>query len=64
MSHQINDMVKENLSERFGDMTLNQFEDWLESRKYVSTDAYTVYKRLIYLRMKWVQEKFDSLPDS
>ena len=64
MSHQINDMVKENLSERFGDMTLNQFEDWLESRKDVSTDAYTVYKRLIYLRMKWVQEKFDSLPDS
>ena len=64
MSHPINDMVKENLSERFGDMTLNQFEDWLESRKDVSTDAYTVYNRLIYLRQKWVQEKFDSLPDS
>ena len=49
MSHPINDMVKESLSERFGDMTLNQFEDWLESRKDVSIDAYTVYNRLIYL---------------
>ena len=64
MSHPINDMVKESLYERFHDMTLLQFVAWLETHKDTDDVAQRVYFSLNSLTNKWVQEKFDSYPDS
>ena len=64
MSHPINDMVKESLYERFHDMTLLQFVAWLETHKDTDAVAQRVYFCLDSLTNKWVQEMFDSYPDS
>ena len=64
MSHQMNDKVFDTINDKWFMLGLDEFKDWLKTHKQTDDVAQRVYFRLDSLTNKWVQEKFDSYPDS
>ena len=62
MSHPMNDKVFDFINDRWLEMSVEDFKDWL--RTHIETDdvADRVYIGLTYLEEKWKQEKLDSYP--
>ena len=56
MSHPIND--------RWLEMSVEDFKDWLKTHREKDEIADRVYIGLTYLENKWKQERFDSYHDS
>ena len=64
MSHQMNDKVFDFINDRWLEMSVEDFKDWLKTHRETDEVADRVYIGLTYLENKWKQERFDSYPDS
>ena len=62
MSHQMNDKVFDFINDRWLEMSVEDFKDWLETHRKTDEVADRVYIGLTYLEEKWKQEKLDSYP--
>ena len=64
MSHPMNDKVFDFINDRWFEMSVDDFKDWLRTHRETDEVADRVYIGLTYLEHKWKQEMFDSYPDS
>ena len=64
MSHQMNDKVFDFINDRWFEMSVDDFKDWLKTHRETDMVAKVVHDNLDSLANKWVQEMFDSYPDS
>ena len=64
MSHPMNDKVFDFVNDRWLEMSVDDFKDWLRTHRETDEIANRVYLGLDYLEEKWKQEMFDSYPDS
>jgi len=62
MSHQMNDKVFDFINDRWLEMSVEDFKDWLKTHRKTDEVADRVYIGLTYLEEKWKQEKLDSYP--
>ena len=62
MSHQMNDKVFDFINDRWLEMSVEDFKDWLKTHSKTDEVADRVYIGLTYLEEKWKQEKLDSYP--
>ena len=62
MSHQMNDKVFDFINDRWLEMSVEDFKDWLKTHKEKDEIADRVYIGLTNLEEKWKQEKLDSYP--
>ena len=62
MSHPMNDKVFDFIHDRWFEMNVDDFKDWLKTHKETDDVADRVYLALDYLEEKWKQEKLDSYP--
>ena len=62
MSHQMNDKVFDFINDRWLEMSVEDFKDWLETHRKTDEVADRVYIGLTNLEEKWKQEKLDSYP--
>ena len=60
----MNDKIFDTINDEWTDMTVEDLKDWLETHKDTDDVAQRVYFSLDSLTNKWVQEMFDSYPDS
>ena len=63
MSHQMNDKVFDFINDRWFEMSVDDFKDWLKTHRETDMVAKVVHDNLNNLEQKWKQEKFDSYPD-
>ena len=62
MSHEMRDKVFDLINDRWLEMSVEDFKDWLETHRKTDEVADRVYIGLTYLEEKWKQEKLDSYP--
>ena len=62
MSHQVNDKVFDFINDRWLEMSVEDFKDWLKTHREKDEGADRVYIGLTNLEEKWKQEKLDSYP--
>ena len=62
MSHQMNDKVFDFINDRWLEMSVEDFRDWLKTHREKDEVADRVYIGLTNLEEKWKQEKLDSYP--
>jgi erythromycin esterase-like protein len=62
MSHPMNDNVFDFINDRWFEMSVDDFKDWLRTHRETDEIADRVYLGLDYLEEKWKQEKLDSYP--
>jgi len=62
MSHPMNDNVFDFVNDRWSEMSVDDFKDWLRTHRETDEIADRVYLGLDYLEEKWKQEKLDSYP--
>ena len=62
MSHQMNDKVFDFINDRWFEMSVDDFKDWLKTHRQRDDVADRVYLAFDYLEEKWKQEKLDSYP--
>ena len=62
MSHQVNDKVFDFINDRWLEMSVEDFKDWLKTHREKDEVADRVYIGLTNLEEKWKQEKLDSYP--
>ena len=62
MSHRMNDKVFDFINDRWFEMNVDDFKDWLKTHRQRDDVADRVYLALDYLEEKWKQEKLDSYP--
>ena len=62
MSHPMNDKVFDFINDRWFEMNVDDFKDWLKTHRQRDDVADRVYLALDYLEEKWKQEKLDSYP--
>ena len=62
MSHQVNDKVFDFINDRWLEMSVEDFKDWLKTHREKDEVADRVYIGLANLEEKWKQEKLDSYP--
>jgi erythromycin esterase-like protein len=62
MSHPMNDKVFDFINDRWFEMSVDDFKDWLRTHRETDEIADRVYLGLDYLEEKWKQEKLDSYP--
>ena len=62
MSHQMNDKVFDFINDRWLEMSVEDFKDWLKTHREKDEIADRVYIGLTNLEEKWKQEKLDSYP--
>ena len=62
MSHQMNDKVFDFINDRWLEMSVEDFKDWLKTHREKDEVADRVYIGLTNLEEKWNQEKLDSYP--
>ena len=62
MSHRMNDKVFDFINDRWFEMSVDDFKDWLRTHRETDEIADRVYLGLDYLEEKWKQEKLDSYP--
>ncbi len=62
MSHQMNDKVFDFINDRWLEMSVEDFKDWLKTHREKDEVADRVYIGLTNLEEKWKQEKLDSYP--
>ena len=63
MSHRMNDKVFDFINDRWFEMSVDDFKDWLRTHRETDEIADRVYLGLDYLEEKWKQEKLDSYPN-
>jgi len=62
MSHRMNDKVFDFINDRWLEMSVEDFKDWLKTHRKTDEVADRVYIGLTNLEEKWKQEKLDSYP--
>ena len=62
MSHQMNDKVFDFINDRWLEMSVEDFKDWLKTHREKDEVADRIYIGLTNLEEKWKQEKLDSYP--
>ncbi len=62
MSHEMRDKVFDLINDRWLEMSVEDFKDWLETHRKTNEVADRVYIGLTNLEEKWKQEKLDSYP--
>jgi erythromycin esterase-like protein len=62
MSHRMNDKVFDFINDRWFEMNVDDFKDWLKTHRQRDDVADRVYLALDYLEEKWKQEKLDRYP--
>ena len=62
MSHRMNDKVFDFINDRWLEMSVEDFKDWLKTHREKDEIADRVYIGLTNLEEKWKQEKLDSYP--
>ena len=62
MSHPMNDKVFDFINDRWLEMSVEDFKDWLKTHREKDEVADRVYIGLTNLEEKWKQEKLDSYP--
>ena len=62
MSHQMNDKVFDFINDRWLEMSVEDFKDWLKTHREKDEIADRVYIGLTNLEEKWKQAKLDSYP--
>ena len=62
MSHPMNDKVFDFINDRWSEMSVDDFKDWLRTHRETDEVADRVYIGLTHLEEKWKQEKLDSYP--
>jgi hypothetical protein len=58
----MNDKVFDFINDRWFEMSVDDFKDWLKTHRKTDEVADRVYIGLTYLEEKWKQEKLDSYP--
>ena len=58
----MNDKVFDFINDRWFEMNVDDFKDWLKTHRQRDDVADRVYLALDYLEEKWKQEKLDSYP--
>ena len=58
----MNDKVFDFINDRWFEMSVDDFKDWLKTHRKTDDVADRVYLALDYLEEKWKQEKLDSYP--
>lgn len=58
----MNDKVFDFINDRWFEMSVDDFKDWLKTHRKTDEVADRVYIGLDYLEEKWKQEKLDSYP--
>jgi len=58
----MNDKVFDFINDRWFEMSVDDFKDWLKTHRQRDDVADRVYLALDYLEEKWKQEKLDSYP--
>ena len=58
----MNDKVFDFINDRWLEMSVEDFKDWLKTHRKTDEVADRVYIGLTYLEEKWKQEKLDSYP--
>jgi len=58
----MNDKVFDFINDRWLEMRVEDFKDWLKTHRETDEVADRVYIGLTYLEEKWKQEKLDSYP--
>ena len=60
MSHPMNDKVFDFINDRWFEMSVDDFKDWLRTHRETDMVAKVVHDNLDSLEEKWKQEKLDS----
>ncbi len=58
----MNDKVFDFINDRWFEMSVDDFKDWLKTHRQRDDVADRVYLAFDYLEEKWKQEKLDSYP--